>query len=392
MNIETLADWKARLEMCGCCEMPVCPEPVMVCESMNLSIVLSGGFQDPDYPPGGDFDLALWQTNKKRTTEYACNLAVDEDTTDGSGGGVHTIGSGSFTAVHVETYDEVWDKGGCSAFSNTVTETYSGDGSFTVEEQVEFACGGVWTKKKLTFTETVFTYVGGDANPSPPPAFYAADTWRRDLTEEVFSYLCDGGVLVDDGSVVTPTTDFWTYPSVITTAAAGVHPDRVITRANIYEEPVSWSDLEAEMLAWITANKAAPCWASTGVCKATKTASPPGSYLTGGSPIISTKPLRFRFRIPDTHLGSKFTITYDIGEFPTDGDPSFVSQDNVVEWTGPGSGASSDPSWLTPWVEIDPPEVPGERRIVNIRFSCYTGTKFGSKPQVMGEALDIPPP
>lgn len=101
---------------------------------------------------------------------------------------------------------------------------------------------------------------------------------------------------------------------------------------------------------------------------------------------------RFRFRIPTTHLGTKFTITYDVGEFPTGGDPSFVSQDNVVEWTGPGTGASSDPSWLTPWVEIDPPEVPGERRVVNIRFTCYTGTKYGSKPQVMGEALELPPP
>lgn len=87
-----------------------------------------------------------------------------------------------------------------------------------------------------------------------------------------------------------------------------------------------------------------------------------------------------------------FDITYDVAEFPTVGDPSFVSQDNVVEWTGPGTGSSSDPSWLTPWVEIDPPEVPGERRVVNIRYTCYTGTKYGSKPQVMGEALELPPP
>jgi hypothetical protein len=101
---------------------------------------------------------------------------------------------------------------------------------------------------------------------------------------------------------------------------------------------------------------------------------------------------RFRFRIPTAHTGSYYKITYDIAEFPTVGDPSFVSQDNVVEWTGPGTGESTDPSWLTPWVEIDPPEVPGERRVVNVRYVCRHGVKFPALPQVVGEALEIPPP
>lgn len=129
---------------------------------------------------------------------------------------------------------------------------------------------------------------------------------------------------------------------------------------------------------------------STGSGKSKRTNIEP----VGGSSdnLISVIFFRFRFRIPTSHLGSYFKITYDIGEFPTTGDPSFVSQDNVVEWTGPGSGASSDPSWLTPWVEVDPPTDPGERRVVNIRFTCYHGTKYGVKPQVTGEALEIPPP
>jgi hypothetical protein len=103
---------------------------------------------------------------------------------------------------------------------------------------------------------------------------------------------------------------------------------------------------------------------------------------------------RFRFRIPDTHTGSYFKITYDIAEFPDDEevDPFFVSQDNVVEWAGPGTGDIDDPSWLTDWVVIDPPYDPGERRVVNIRYTCYSGTKYGSKPQVMGEAFSPPEP
>lgn len=102
--------------------------------------------------------------------------------------------------------------------------------------------------------------------------------------------------------------------------------------------------------------------------------------------------IRFRFQIPITHLGTYFKITYDVAEFPTVGDPSFFSEDNVVEWTGPGTGLESDPSWLTPWAEIEPPTTPGERRVVNVRFICYHGAKFGVKPQVTGEALELPAP
>ena len=111
--------------------------------------------------------------------------------------------------------------------------------------------------------------------------------------------------------------------------------------------------------------------------------------------IISAVKLRFRFVIPVEHIGSKYTFTYDVAEFPEDEDidPSFVSQDNVVEWTGPGDQEDPDgDSWLTDWIEIDPPEVPGDRRVVNIRYTCYTGTKYGVKPQVMGEAFEPPTP
>jgi hypothetical protein len=105
------------------------------------------------------------------------------------------------------------------------------------------------------------------------------------------------------------------------------------------------------------------------------------------SKLIQIKFNRFRWRIGDDHAGTYFKITYDIAEFPLVGAPGFVSQDNVTEWTGPGSGAQSDPSWLTPWVEIPPPTAPGERRVVNVRYSFVHGSIYGVKPQVWGEAL-----
>lgn len=122
----------------------------------------------------------------------------------------------------------------------------------------------------------------------------------------------------------------------------------------------------------------------------------PACYL--GNPqteVIRLTPYRFRFKIPSSHTGTFFKITYDIAEFPTDPlvDDSFVSEDNVVEWTGPGDPEDSeDATWLTDWIEIDPPDVPGERRVVNIRFTCYQGTKYGVKPQTTGESFTPPTP
>jgi hypothetical protein len=105
---------------------------------------------------------------------------------------------------------------------------------------------------------------------------------------------------------------------------------------------------------------------------------------------VQITPYRFRFQIPITHLGTYFKITYDIAEFPTDPltPDSFVSEDNVIEWTGPGDPEDAEAaSWLTDWIELAPPDEPGERRVVNIRYTCYQGTKYGVKPQTTGESF-----
>jgi hypothetical protein len=89
--------------------------------------------------------------------------------------------------------------------------------------------------------------------------------------------------------------------------------------------------------------------------------------------------------------GTYFKITWDVAFFPTTGDPTAVSTDNTWEWTGPGDPEDED-SWKSDWYEIPVPDEPGENRVVNIRFECYRSTAFGNKPQVTGEAVEIPPP
>jgi hypothetical protein len=101
---------------------------------------------------------------------------------------------------------------------------------------------------------------------------------------------------------------------------------------------------------------------------------------------------RYRFGIPDRHQGSKFFITYDIVDFLRleDQDPVFVTLDNTIEWTGPGTK-------LTDWIYIDPPpryegSLDIARGIANLRFTSYTGTKFGVKPSVDESTFQLPPP
>jgi hypothetical protein len=127
------------------------------------------------------------------------------------------------------------------------------------------------------------------------------------------------------------------------------------------------------------------------------------------SPIgMTLRSARVRFQIPHTwadqvtgltvpFTGTYFKITYDIVEEPTgwDDEPptatrSFVSQDNIQEWTGPGSGAPSDPSWFTDWITLDPPTVPGIRRITNVRLICREDWFVGVVPQTTGDAVELP--
>ena len=110
----------------------------------------------------------------------------------------------------------------------------------------------------------------------------------------------------------------------------------------------------------------------------------PGETLVSG---VILRTVQFAFRIPTSHLGTFFRITYDILETPTVGDPFLFLEDQTIEWTGPGSGASTDPSWLTDYIDLDPPDEPGSRSVVNVRFISYTGTRFGVKPSVTGSSF-----
>lgn len=122
----------------------------------------------------------------------------------------------------------------------------------------------------------------------------------------------------------------------------------------------------------------------------------PGSACNASFSNVTTLPFltplvlrkaRYRWAIPESFEGSYFKITWDVVFFPTTGTPTVESTDTTWEWVGPGDPEDED-SWKSDWYDLTVPESRGEKRVVNVRFTCYHGTKFGVKPQVMGEAYE----
>jgi hypothetical protein len=106
---------------------------------------------------------------------------------------------------------------------------------------------------------------------------------------------------------------------------------------------------------------------------------------------------RFRFTIPNDFKGSYFKITWDevffpLGYTPVNAEqypPEVMRQDVTLEWEGPGN-PEQESSWrIGDWNPLPAPDRPGETRIVNVRFVCHR-SKFGVKPQTMGDSYDIP--
>jgi hypothetical protein len=158
----------------------------------------------------------------------------------------------------------------------------------------------------------------------------------------------------------------------------------------IFSNPVDVAFLRSEALAlleledWIENGECVSTYAVTFKnCNSVATEEPENAILVQS---------RFRWQVPDDHTGTWFQATWDVYFFPETGDPVMISEDNVEEWEGPGTGDQDDESWLFPlWHTLEAPEEPGEIRVVNIRFECYRGP-YGTKPQITGEGYTPPEP
>jgi hypothetical protein len=370
--IETVEEWNTRLGYCGCCPMPVCPQLVGVAEQKTASAC---GFRFPFYHPSITtedkarfFKTATEAMRYEEADTYASSQAY-RDTT--------ATYSASKNTERISTKEKV--SGVCeishvteqNQLSYNFSEVADNPGEWEDDDLIPYHETVEIDSEYLKVDGTVITNSG---------------------TRTEYNAMADPTTTITDYFVGFPSFNFfnlslnsWDYEPLATrfTLQPGIFGETPNTLWSVeFADEITPEEIDAEVEAMD--------WANTGFSGVS------AKRFNGSSPSTSIyRKLRFRFRIPNTHLGSKFTITYDVAEFPEDEevDPSFVSQDNVVEWTGPGNQEDPDgDSWLTPWVELNPPEISGERRIVNIRYTCYTGTKYGVKPQVMGEAFEPPAP
>jgi len=334
-NIETLDDWNQRITACGCCGMPGADAPELIYDSRTIHPELMVGYHAP-----GEVDSVLIGVAGNRNSPagsldmvYSSKVEIRTESHSSPG-----------STDYAFRYTQTWSLKDGDNFWGRVQD-YNDDTSSTGYKHSP--CGLNYTGNvTLTGNATGFNYV---ENIASKPDHYEAT--HRDNTSHSIEY--SGGVDVSD-----------TY-------------DRQLARCPAYFTQYGGFDSTDHLI-----EGSEPARITT----STKTVSQSGTTYDSIDEWTSS---RYRFRVPSSHLGSYFKITWDLLSEPDDGDPTLESEDMTVEWVGPGNPEDpDDDSWLTDWNEIPMLTDPGEKRVVNIRYQSYKSSKFGNKPQVTGEAFD----
>ena len=366
MKIETLDDWNAILTGCNCCAMPECPLPTRESQAASASICgLTIGATLGGTP--GDYANVLC---KKVETTYSLSINAPYGTTN-------------------ETSGYTWQEFGAKK---------SGD---TSDCNLSLSGGGSGGGNSYYDSDNTLIQVEDSSS------------WTLSLVSGVPTITTTGTVTeYDTGGVVTSSTPYGPTGTTITYAAifGGAIGDQVWTGFSCaYSTDSGDGDGTATYTPALLADVTAAFGAITIDAGDYATTTTPQAALDVTyleidgevDPFIedaSAAWMRFRWVVPDTWEGSYFKITWDVVEEPEgwDADPptaprSFFLTDQTWTWAGPGDTEDED-SWKSGWYEVEPPDVPGVRRVVNIRFECYQSAKFGVKPQVTGDAVEIPAP
>jgi hypothetical protein len=358
--IQTLADWNARLALCGCCAMPECPAPELVCEAITVE---GCGFAlpviDEDTPPIED-RCTLYKTRTDSTNESASESL---DTTVGLGSAA--TNTTSYTRIDTTVTEYFMDEEGMCSLRRVST---SHDFSYSTRT-VTTVSGVVWEDQ--AGSETSSSSLTSDCTGS----FSFTDNLDPENSSSGEYNSCP--VIGHSPGVG------WSYSgSSYTKTEPLTDPDGTRTLSVVYSDPVT-----PEMLAGELATKTWEDDAEPGACAASRV-TPPGCP----DAVSSLTKARFRFQIPSSHTGSYFKIEADTVFYPDGwdeegGTPPTIVSEHSVEWNGPGSGGDDDPSWLTDWIEIEAPESAGTIEVRNIAFTCYRPTLYGAKPQFTGETF-----
>lgn len=396
--IEILDDWNDVLSGRCCCTMPACPVPTRECESI-YAVASAAGFFDPSEtdPDTRKLYSKHFIANKSYTyseySEATAGSGYVYPSRVGSGSGSYqyigefvAVADGlknaktSVTGCHFSQPAETYYCAGSSSWTTTTYEYYSQSDGIAPDPDVE--------GHRITYqTNQSISYVGGGDNGEG--GVYGPCQFIWSGTADYYS----GGVL-DHSDPVGPFLVDDTQPVV---------SDGLTTENNPgYENGVTFDE-------WLIAVRGFlepkmdfaddDCGPSIGGNVCISRFQSAGQHSTYEAIVLEKA--RFRWVVPQdwspdmAQPGTYFKITWDIIEEPDGWDApsptvfrSFVATDQTWEWTGPGDPEDPD-TWKSGWYEIEPPSIPGERRVVNIRFECYRNSPYGVKPQVTGEAVTI---
>lgn len=376
MAIETLNDYNAQAACC--CPQTLCPIPEQECESITREVC---GYQLPEHPDNTE------EENCKRFATRASlyELAYSRDsTTFVSFVEVPYHEDGTLTSLWTDTKTLTGGACGESYEASEIYHYYSlttlGDGRKYPEITTDGSAVSSTATPAWTGPITSTTYYEDYPGEPPDPG----DTSVGDYTDAITPL---AGTLTPTGA--------WTKTSLVYTLLVSTPltpPD-----TGFYDETRTVTFSDEIDLASIFEDLSFPDDADGEICESSTDCD------------TATK-ARIRWKIPHewadpvTGLtvafpGTYFKITYDIVEEPDGWDApsptvfrSFVSEDNVLEWNGPGIGSENDDSWRTAWVDIPLPTGKGRCVLANLRLVCREDWGLGVLPQVWGESVTLPDP
>ncbi len=365
-TIETLEDWNDRLACC--CKMPLCPEPSRECEAVEVQV-------EPD---SQDYAEGVFY----KTRRDVGNRTGVGDTTELYDGYKIAPGGGDVTGPEYVRYEKTtvdsrlilrgkeypFIVSRCGNVEISDLEVIR-SGSLDVSEITRDGRGDVIGEgPDINF----YTFISRDYSSSQFVDLACFNGWRTSWTETTRS--------------ITGWIPPWVIGAPVTTnGSACSTADNFDTS---YIDPFMEDEMTNEARSLVALMEYSSCPTNDCTANLTEFKAFPTFW------IATARKSRFRWVIPDTFPGTYFLVTWDVAFFPADDpeNPVPVALDQTWVWPGPGDPEDAD-SWKSGWYELNPPEAPGQVRVVNVRFICYRATPYGPPPpQVTGEGIDWPDP
>lgn len=399
--VETLNEWNSILGNGCCCSMPECPAPTLECQSVS-GTALPSGFMNPD-----DEDWRIYPIWTFTDTFSYSESVTDTHCAGGTFEVVSGSGSGNYTFTQTNTATE----GGSDVAEIQIGG--SGEGCFYSAPDLIDSCGGSssWTRETFedwclscygtgnvtasgvdpsVTTTIVGEFVGGE--PDGAGGSYP-DCWFKFTSTSTDHYRCHSCTpgYCDGADTDTPTTNTYYDSDFGDLGSNGGTWDTYTEGDGEYQGAVPWSVWLDNCRGVIEGHldfETEACLAS----ECSSLTEHPAEAPAAGNDLVSLTLRKFRYRvaIPQNFEGEYYKVEWDEGEFPAEGDAVLLAK-RSWEWAGPGDPENPD-SWVSGWYEVDPPDMRGQRRVVNLKFQCYHGTTYGARMQKSGEQYDFENP